>query len=56
MIWHVLPNNDIDVHEESSTCKCNPKVEIMDNGDTLILHDAFDGRLGIEWANEVLEQ
>ena len=41
---NILPINDLEEHEELSTCKCNPSVEILDNGDIMILHNAFDGR------------
>ena len=43
MAFHVLPINDIKEHEESSTCSCNPEVKI-ENGEMIIIHNAFDGR------------
>jgi len=42
--WHILPTNDLKEHEESSTCECYPTIEIKDNGDMLVIHNAFDGR------------
>lgn len=42
--WHLLPINDIKEHEELSTCHCFPDVEILENGDLMIIHNAFDGR------------
>ena len=43
MTYHVLPVNDIDEHEESSTCKCKPKV-IFENEEMIITHNSFDKR------------
>ena len=48
MIWHILPINDIKEHEESSSCHCVPKSEILENGDIMITHNSFDGREFIE--------
>ena len=43
----VLPIDDVEEHDEhSTTCKCNPSV-IYENGDMILVHDAFDGRQ--EW-------
>ena len=44
MIWHILPINDIKEHEEESTCECYPCVKIVDGGDMIIIHNAYDGR------------
>lgn len=44
MIWHILPLNDIKEHIEESICICNPEVEIIHNGDIMIVHNAFDNR------------
>lgn len=45
MAYHVLPIDDIKPHEESSTCPCCPKVEILEsNGEMVIIHNSFDGR------------
>jgi hypothetical protein len=44
MILHILPLNDIKEHEEKSTCECYPEVEILENGDIMIIHNAYDGR------------
>ena len=45
MILHVTPINDLKEHEDSSTCHCNPKAEIIEDcGDLLITHNAYDGR------------
>lgn len=53
MNWHVLPVNDVEEHEELTTCKCEPRVEFIE-GDMLIIHNSFDGREGVEWVNEIL--
>lgn len=36
-------------------CECEPRVE-YENGAVLIIHNSYDGREGVEWANEVLKQ
>ena len=48
MITHILPVNDLEEHEELSTCKCRPEVEILENGDLMVVHNSFDGREIIE--------
>jgi hypothetical protein len=55
-VWHVLPINDLEEHEESSYCKCDPEVQVQENGNVLIIHNSFDGREGLEMANEILNQ
>jgi len=52
-IWHILPVNDSEKHEESSMCSCEPTVDIS-NEYVLIIHNSFDGREAVEWANEIL--
>lgn len=52
MNWHVTPTNDLQPHEESTTCKCEPKVEIMESGDMLVIHNSYDGRELFEEINE----
>lgn len=55
--WHILPTNDIKKHTEDSTCKCGPKVEIVEgSGDLLIIHNSFDGREAVEWVEEILNK
>lgn len=43
MSLHVLPIDDLEAHEESSACKCRPRVEVK-NGEMIIIHNSFDGR------------
>lgn len=40
----------------SCICKCNPKIEYQDNGTVIVVHNSFDGREGVEWANEILNR
>lgn len=49
MIWNILPMNDLKEHIEESICECGPSVEILENGDMMIIHNSYDGR-------EILEQ
>lgn len=44
MIWHVIPINDLKEHVEQSTCLCSPCVQILDEGDLLVVHNSYDGR------------
>ena len=30
--------------EDGGQCDCNPKVEFLDSGDTLVVHNSWDGR------------
>lgn len=55
MTWHILPVADIEPHDESSTCKCEPAVQVMEFGDLIIIHNSFDGREGVEIANQILK-
>lgn len=53
-IYHVLPNMDKQLHSENYKCHCEP--EIMNEGlNMVVVHNAFDGREGVEWANEILK-
>lgn len=54
-IWHILPNNDSDTHIEKGYCKCEPKIEILEDR-ILIIHNSFDGREAVEWANEIINK
>jgi hypothetical protein len=50
---HVYPLDDIEEHCIIGTdCKCNPIIE--SNAEIIIVHNSFDGREGVEWANEIL--
>lgn len=49
-IHHVSPTNDSREHdtENGGQCECEPRVEFLENGDTLVIHNAWDGREIIE--------
>lgn len=34
---HVIPNREIDQHEESTTCKCLPSVQMED--EIIVIHN-----------------
>lgn len=51
---HVVPLEDEGEHLLESECPCHPRQEKTNNGGLLIIHDAYDGRLGQEWAAEIL--
>jgi hypothetical protein len=56
---HVYPLDDIEEHDTSdngNTCKCDPQVIIQDNAEIIVVHNSFDGREGVEWANEILNK
>ena len=54
--WHILPINDTEEHEKLSTCKCQPEVQILEEGDLLVIHNSFDGREAIEMFNEIVNK
>lgn len=52
----ITPQNDTEEHEMYSTiCKCMPKV-IFENGEMIIVHNAFDGRQFNEQINLILNE
>jgi hypothetical protein len=53
-IYHVLPNNDKKKHTESYKCHCEPEVR-NEGENMLVIHNSFDGREGVEWANSILQ-
>ncbi len=56
---HVTPLDDTEEHDLSdtgNTCKCNPEIIIQPNSEIIVVHNSFDGREGLEWANEILNQ
>lgn len=70
LVIHVIPIGDLKSHDDRyhmellpsddfihpvGNCQCNPKI--IKNGSLFILvHDAHDGRLGVEWASEILKK
>lgn len=54
MAYHIYHTNEINDHLlVGSTCKCEPEVK-FENGEMIIIHNSFDGREGLEMANEIL--
>ena len=68
-IHHIYPVNDEYEHNLSTEydmanqikcrCRCQPKLEFHNNHEGFIvglsvIHNSFDGREGVEWANEIL--
>lgn len=53
---HAYPINDLEQHDlEGTQCKCNPQVIVEPNAEIIIVHNSFDGREGVELANEILK-
>lgn len=53
---HAYPINDLEQHDlEGTQCKCNPEVIVEPNAEIIIVHNSFDGREGVELANEILK-
>ena len=52
---NILPINDLEEHEETSTCKCEPSIEILEDGELMIIHNSFDGRELVEEFYEILK-
>jgi hypothetical protein len=55
---HVHPLNDIKEHDTSetgNTCHCEPTCK-MEAGEIFVIHNSFDGREGVEWANQILNK
>ena len=50
-IYHVLPIDDLQSHEESKDCACEPRIE-----DNIIVHNSYDGREIIEEAVRVMNE
>jgi len=54
---HVYPLNDIKEHDiESTLCKCEPSIIADKDSDIIVVHNSFDERECIEWANEILNK
>lgn len=64
-VWHVLPVDDIQPHIDKVTyppdgmpycdCPCKPTCREEGKDGFLVIHNSFDGREGVEWANEILD-
>ena len=53
MAINIIPLNDSEEHEELSTCKCKPRVDLI-HGSMTIIHNSFDGREAVEEAKSLL--
>ena len=63
-VQHIYPLDEEDQHilfltytksgQEYSQCSCEPWFRVLPNGNTLVVHSSFNGREGVEWANEIL--
>jgi hypothetical protein len=64
-IQHVYPAGDdgehllhclyIETDRPVCLCPCKPRHQETEQGGLIVIHDAYDGRLGVEWANEILK-
>ena len=54
MIIHILPVDDLEPHTEETTCKCEPKIKIVEGG-MLVVHNSYDGREIIEEVTKILK-
>ena len=60
MAIHTMPTGDTRdgepfEHTEETTCPCGPSVDFLE-GEMLVLHNSFDGREAVEWAEAVLNR
>jgi len=46
MIYHVIPEEDLQPHEKKMTCACDPSVDTLENGDMVVTHNLFDCGIG----------
>lgn len=54
MTWHLIPKIDLIEHDEIG-CQCDPRVNILENGDILITHHDLGGTDGTEITNQILK-
>lgn len=52
---HVIPVNDLKEHEDSSTCECQPRVDIVEGG-MVVVHHAWDNREIVEQATAIIDR
>jgi hypothetical protein len=56
---HVAPLNDLfehDLTETGNMCHCEPSIIMQPDSEIIVVHNSFDRREGVEWANEILNQ
>lgn len=51
---HVVPQDDAQPHTIDLHCACNPRKEVAAKGHLVVIHDAFDGRVVVEQAEEII--
>jgi hypothetical protein len=64
-VIHVIQEGDVKPHSEetewsvrtllTSKCSCGTRVEVNEHGSWVIIHSSFNGREGVEWANDLLK-
>lgn len=50
-----LPDANLFDEAPVSGCPCGARREASKNGGWIIIHNSFDGREGLEWANQILK-
>lgn len=53
---HVVPMDDQGEHLLEEGCPCRPRHDKTNSGELMLIHDAYDGRLGVEWTVEILDK
>jgi len=57
MVYHIYPVEDLKDHTiDGTTCECAPVIKQEESGDLLVIHNSYDGREGLELANEILNK
>lgn len=41
---HVLPVNDLKEHTETDDCECHPRIEYVEGGGKVVVHNSYDRR------------
>lgn len=53
MFTHVYPHHDLKEHDTGSLeCECRPEIDYENE---LVIHNSYDGREAVEWAEDILE-
>ena len=52
---NVVPVNDLKPHIDGPSCACGPRVECLDNGNRIIVHNSYDGREVLENALDEID-
>ena len=55
-MYHIIPENDLKEHvSNGSLCPCGPSI-IEVEGELILVHNSYDGREALEWANQILKE